>query len=137
MVGSTGWLVLREHELYVASRMNTPPRPLFSLVRALLLAFLVVAGPMLSAGQAGHVEAVSEVSDAGYADYPPCDATEFHSDLNAGCNSGGSCQLQALSDAFFPVEFTSSATVTALSEFSSRSTTISPDPQPPKLASRI
>lgn len=129
-------LVLRESELYVVSRMDTL-HPLVSLVRALLLAFLVMAGPMLSAGQAGHVEAVSEASDVAYADYPPCEASEFHSDLKAGCNPGSSCQVQALSDAFFPVEFTSSASVTASSAFSSRSITISPNLQPPKLASRI
>lgn len=128
--------MLRESELYVVSRMDIL-RPLISLVRALLLAFLVMAGPMLSVGQAGHFEAVAEASDAGYADYPPCEASEFHSDLKAGCNTGSSCQVQALSDAFFPVEFTSTASVTASSEFSSRSITISPNLQPPKPASRI
>lgn len=129
--------MLRGNALYVLRTMKMTPRPFFSLMRALLLAFLVMAGPMISVSQAGLVEPASTASNVGYADYPPCDASELHSASNVGCNSGGSCQVQALSDTFFPGKFTSSASLTALREFSSRSRTISPNPQPPKLVSRF
>ena len=118
--------------------MTKIQRLLISQVRVLLLAALVVLGPMLSAGQAEDTEPTSVlVSEAISTESVLCEIFDGHSHLGASCQTGSSCQVHVVAISFLSPEFSSAAVGVTFHGVSSRDIKIAPNPQPPRHASRI
>ena len=112
-------------------------RHLFCLLRPLLLAMLVIAGPMVSSGQTGSFSAATEAADAGLVSFQPCNAPEGVFNQNAAGLAGSKWRVQTLAIAFDPPKGSPNDTVGPLTEILLHGTATRPDPKPPKHIAHI